>query len=98
MTALVCPLRVSVFLNDPSLFHPGMVEDNEWVKTVCILQSFLEVAIKYSLEEIQRQRLEKKLKERTSSDCPPWGSIQYTVTKPRHNCGCQQVLADRSLI
>jgi hypothetical protein len=27
-----------------------------------------------------------------------WGSIPYTVTKPRHYCGCQQMLADRSLI
>jgi hypothetical protein len=26
------------------------------------------------------------------------GSIPYTVHKPRHYCGCQQVLADRSLI
>ena len=40
----------------------------------------------------------QKLKERPSRDCPTWGSIPYTVTKPRHYCGCQQVLADRSLI
>jgi hypothetical protein len=26
------------------------------------------------------------------------GCLTYTVTKPRHYCGCQQVLADRSLI
>jgi hypothetical protein len=25
-----------------------------------------------------------------------WGSIPYKVTKPRHYCGCQQVLADRA--
>ncbi len=25
-------------------------------------------------------------------------SIPYTTTKPRHNCGCQQELAERSLI
>jgi hypothetical protein len=31
-------------------------------------------------------------------DCPTWGSIPYTDTKPRHYCGCQEVLADRSLI
>jgi hypothetical protein len=30
--------------------------------------------------------------------CPTWRSIPYTATKPRHYCGCQQVLADRSLI
>jgi hypothetical protein len=26
------------------------------------------------------------------------GSIPYTVTKPRHYCGCQEVHTDRSLI
>jgi hypothetical protein len=29
---------------------------------------------------------------------PHWGSIPYTITKPRHFCGHQQVLADRSLL
>jgi hypothetical protein len=65
---------------------------------VWILWSFLEGGSKYPCEEIQRQSLEQKLKERPSSYCPTWGSIPYTVTKPRHYCGCQQVLADRSLI
>jgi hypothetical protein len=60
--------------------------------------SFLEGGSKYPWEEIQRQSLEQKLKERSSSDCPIWGSVQYIVTKPRHYCGCQQVLADRILI
>ena len=27
-----------------------------------------------------------------------WGSIPYTTTQPRHYCGYQQELADRSLI
>jgi hypothetical protein len=36
--------------------------------------------------------------ERPSRDFPTWGSIPYTVTKPRHYCRCQQVLADRRLI
>jgi hypothetical protein len=49
------------------------------------------------LEEIQRQRVEQRLKKRPSKDCLIWGSI-YTVTKSKHYCGCQQVLADRSLI
>jgi hypothetical protein len=40
----------------------------------------------------------QRLKERPSRDCPTWGSIPYTVTTPRHYCGCQQVHADRSLI
>jgi hypothetical protein len=30
--------------------------------------------------------------------CPIWGSIPYTVTKPRHYCGYQELLADGSLI
>jgi hypothetical protein len=51
---------------------------------------------KYSCKEIQS--VEQNLKERPSSDCPTWESIPYTVTKPRHYCGCQQMLADRSLI
>jgi len=29
---------------------------------------------------------------------PHLGSIPYTDTKPRHYCGCQEVLADRNLI
>ena len=29
---------------------------------------------------------------------PHWGSIPYTITKPRHYCGCQEGFADRSLI
>jgi hypothetical protein len=33
-----------------------------------------------------------------SRDCPTWGSISYIVTKLRHYCGYQEVLADRSLI
>jgi hypothetical protein len=56
------------------------------------------VGSKYPWEEIQKQNLEQKLKERTSTDCPTWGSNPYTVTKPRHYCGCQHVLADKSLI
>jgi hypothetical protein len=35
---------------------------------------------------------------KTIQRLPPSGSIPYTVTKPRHYCGCQQVLPDRSLI
>jgi hypothetical protein len=42
--------------------------------------------------------LSMKLKECSSRDCPTWGSISYTGMKPRHYCGCQQELADRSLI
>jgi hypothetical protein len=53
---------------------------------------------KYLEEEIQRQNVEQRLKERPSRDCPTWGSIPYTVTKRRHYCGCQEVHAERSLI
>jgi hypothetical protein len=67
-------------------------------KEVWILLSFLEGGIKYPWEEIQRQSMEQRLKERPSRNFPTWGSIPYTFTKPRHYCGCQQVLADRSLI
>jgi hypothetical protein len=38
------------------------------------------------------------MKERPSRDCPTWGSISYTDTKPIYYCGCQEVLADSSLI
>ena len=34
----------------------------------------------------------------TIQKLPTWGSIPYTITKPRYYCGCQQVLAGRSLI
>jgi hypothetical protein len=55
-----------------------------------VLRSFLEAITKYSREQIQRKR-QQKLKERPSRVCPTWGSIPYTVTKPKVN-------ADRSLI
>jgi hypothetical protein len=35
---------------------------------------------------------------RTIQRLPTWGSIPHTITKPRHYCGCQQELGDRSLI
>jgi hypothetical protein len=65
---------------------------------VWIPWSFLEGGTKYPREKIQRQSVEQRLKERPSRNCPTWGSIPYTVTKPRHYCGCQQVLAGRSLV
>jgi hypothetical protein len=42
--------------------------------------------------------IEQRLKERPSRDCPTWGFIPYTVTKPRHYCGCQEVHAERGLM
>jgi hypothetical protein len=38
------------------------------------------------------------LEERPFRDCPIWGSIPYTVTKPRCYCKCWEVLVDRSLM
>jgi hypothetical protein len=46
----------------------------------------------------ESQSVKQRLKERPSIDCPTWGSIPYITIKPRHYCGCQQKLADRSLI
>jgi hypothetical protein len=65
---------------------------------VWIVWSFLEVGLKYTWEETERKSVEQTLKEMLPRDCPTLGSIPYTVTKPRHCCGCQQVLVDKSLI
>jgi hypothetical protein len=51
-----------------------------------------------SMKELQRQSLELRWKEGLSSDCPTWGSIPYTTTKPRHYCICQKGFTDRTLI
>jgi hypothetical protein len=40
-----------------------------------VLQFFLEEGTKYSQEEIWRQSVEHRLKERPFRDCPTWGSI-----------------------
>jgi hypothetical protein len=52
----------------------------------------------YLQEEIWKQTVEQRLKEMPPRDCSSWGSIPYTVTKPRHYWRCQEVLADRNLI
>jgi hypothetical protein len=65
---------------------------------VRILRSFLEGGIKYPWKELQRQSMEQRLKESPFRDCPTWASILYITTKHKHYCGCQQDLADRSLI
>jgi hypothetical protein len=85
-----------------SLKYPNTIqkplEDQEEGRPKCECFSPSLKGEKHSWEEIQRQSVEQRLKERQSRDCPTWESIPYTVTKPRHYCGCQQVLADRSLI
>jgi hypothetical protein len=50
------------------------------------------------LEEILRQSLGQKLKERTSSEWSTWEFIPYTVTKPRHYCGYQEEHAESNLM
>ena len=65
---------------------------------VWVLGSFLERGTKYLLEQIWRQCVEQRLPERPYRDCPIWGSIPYTITKPRHYSREQEMIADRSLI
>ena len=65
---------------------------------VWILWSSLERGTQYPWEELQRQIVKQRLKEKPSRDCPTWRSIPYIVTKLRHYYGYQQVLADRSLV
>jgi hypothetical protein len=65
---------------------------------VWILQSVFEGGPKYPWKELQRQTVGQKMKKRPSRDCPTWGFIPYTVTKPRQYCGCQQELGDMSLV
>jgi hypothetical protein len=43
------------------------------------------------------ESLEQRLKEIPSREFPTWGAIPYTVTKPRHYFGCQEVHGDRIL-
>jgi hypothetical protein len=63
-----------------------------------MLQCFLEGWTNYSQEEIWRQSVEQRLKERPSVDYPTWGSIPYSATKPWYYCRCWEVFADGSLI
>ena len=62
-----------------------------------ILQLFLDGGTKYPLEEIQRQRVKQKLKERPSRDCSLWESIPYTDTKPRHFVDAKKCLLTEAL-
>jgi hypothetical protein len=47
------------------------------------------------LKEIQGQKMEKRLKEKSSRDCPTLESIPCMDTKPWHYCWCQDLLGDR---
>ena len=48
-----------------------------------------------SLEKIQGQKMEQRLKEKPFTDHPTIGSILSADTKLRHYCRWQEVLADR---
>jgi hypothetical protein len=37
-------------------------------------------------KEIRGQRVEQRLKERPSRDCPTWGFMPHADTRPRHYC------------
>jgi hypothetical protein len=63
-----------------------------------MLQYFLEGKQNIHRSKYRDKGVEQRLKERPSRHCPTCGFIPYTVTKPRHYCGCQEVHADRSLI
>jgi hypothetical protein len=47
-----------------------------------MFQSFLEGGRKYSREEIQRQSVEQRLKERPNRDYTTWGSICIQTPNP----------------
>ena len=55
----------------------------------------LSVYINKTLTNTHRRKYRDKV---WSRDCPTWGSIPYTVTKPGHYWRWSEVLVDRSLI
>jgi hypothetical protein len=75
-----------------TIHRPNEAQEEGVSMEVWILQSFLEGGTKYPWKELQRQTVEQGLKKRPSRDCPTRGSISYTITKPRHYCGCQKCL------
>jgi len=71
----------------PETIHRANISSSKRRKIkLWMLQSFIEGETKYSLEEIEGQRVEQGLKEMASRDCPTWGSIPYAATKPSHYC------------
>jgi hypothetical protein len=50
------------------------------------------------MEEVTETKCEAEIEGLTIQRLLHLGSFPYTTTKPRHYCGCQQELADRSLI
>ena len=53
---------------------------------------------KIPMEGVTETKCGAETKGKAIQRLPHLGTITYTVTKPRHCCGYQQELADRSLI
>ena len=63
-----------------------------------MLQSFLEEVNKIPMGRDKQTKCRAETEGKTIHGLPPtWGSIPKSVTKHRHYCGCQQVIAERSL-
>jgi hypothetical protein len=69
-------------------------KENQSVDTLVLLRRGNKIAMGGDTETKCRTETEGKTIQRL----PTWGSITYTVTKPRYYCECQKVLADRRLI
>jgi hypothetical protein len=69
-------------------------KEDQNVDTLILLRRGINIPIGGDTETMCRTKTEVKVIQRR----PTWGSIPDTVTKPRHYCGCQQVLTDSSLI
>jgi hypothetical protein len=80
-----------------TIHRPHEAQEERTLKCGCFCP-FLEGGTKYLQKKVQRQSVEQILKVWPSRDCPTWGFISYTVTKPRHYCGYQEVHAERYLI
>jgi hypothetical protein len=55
-------------------------KDDQSVDTSVLLR----MGNKISMGGVTETIMEQKRKERLSRDCPTWGSLLYTVIKPRH--------------
>ena len=53
---------------------------------------------KIPMDRVTEKMFRAEIKRRAIQRLPHLGFIPYTITKPRHYCVCQQVLAERGLI
>jgi hypothetical protein len=65
-----------------------MIYNQDWVKKCVLL----------TLKSQETTQLVAETEGKPARGCPTWGSIPYTVTKPKHYCGCQEVFADKNVI